>query len=113
MCLKLLGRKSGFPEAYNITRTMARQMNTTAPRIEKYATNVGRLKSSSRSSSERVGSGTIPNTAIKTAPPAISTVPKIIQGEKTSPNIRRAKKAFHRRDTAPKGARMTTGRDAI
>jgi hypothetical protein len=40
-------------------------------------------------------------------------VPSIIHGEKTSPRRRRAKKAFQSRDTAPSGARMTTGSDAI
>lgn len=75
--------------------------------------NVGRLNSSSRSSRECVGSGTMPNIAIRTAPPAIHSVLRAIHGEKTSPSIRRAKNAFHSRDTAPRGARMTTGRDAI
>ena len=60
-----------------------------------------------------MGSGTIPKTAISTAPPAIRRVPKTIHAEKTSPSRIRAKKAFHRRDTAPRGARMTTGREAI
>ncbi len=73
----------------------------------------GRLNSSNRSSTERVGSGTIPNIAMRTAPPAMHKVLMTIQGEKTSPRIRRAKNAFHRRDTAPSGARITTGRDAI
>lgn len=92
---------------------MMRQIRTTAPRIEKYTTNVGRLKRSRRSSRERVGSGTMPNTAMRTAPPAIRMVPRIIHGEKTSPRMKRAKNAFHRRDTAPRGARITTGSDAI
>lgn len=75
--------------------------------------NVGLLNSSKRSSKERVGSGTMPNTAIKTAPPAIQSVLRTIHGENTSPRMRRAKKAFHRSDTAPSGARMTTGSEAI
>lgn len=66
-----------------------------------------------RSSSEWVGSGTMPNIAIRTAPPAIRKVPKIIQRENMSPRIKHAKKAFHRRETAPRGARMTTGSEAI
>lgn len=40
-------------------------------------------------------------------------VPRIIQAENTSPRSRRAKKAFHNNDTAPRGARMTTGSEAI
>ena len=51
--------------------------------------------------------------AMRTAPPAIKIVPIIIQAENTSPSRKRAKKAFHNKDTAPKGARMTTGSDAI
>ncbi len=83
------------------------------PRMEKYTTNVGRLNSSSRSSNECVCSGTIPKTAMRTAPPAMKMVPNIIHGEKTSPSRKRAKKAFQSNDTAPRGARMTTGSDAI
>ena len=86
---------------------------TTKPNSEKYTMNVGLLNSSSRSSRDRVDSGTMPNTAMRTAPPAMSRVPSIIQGEKTSPRRIRAKKAFQRRETAPSGASMTTGRDAI
>lgn len=93
--------------------TMARHTTTTAPNSEKYATNVGLLNSSKRSSSDLVGSGTIPNIAMSTAPPAIRMVPRIIHMEKTSPRMNRAKKAFQRRETAPRGARMTTGREAI
>lgn len=74
---------------------------------------VGRLKSRRRSSRERVCSGTMPKNAMRIAPPAIKTVPKIIHGENLSPRRKRAKKAFQRSDTAPRGARMTTGRDAI
>lgn len=92
---------------------MMRQIKTRAPRIEKYIKNAGLLKSLRRSSSERVCSGTMPNTAMRTAPPAIRMVPRIIHGENTSPKMKRAKKAFHRRDTAPRGARITTGSDAI
>lgn len=76
-------------------------------------TKAGRLKSSNKSSNEWVGSGTIPKTAISTAPPAIRIVPKIIHGENTSPRIKRAKNAFQSNETAPKGARMTTGSEAI
>jgi len=75
--------------------------------------NVGRLKSSSRSSNERVCSGTIPKIAMRIAPPAMRMVPMTIHGEKTSPSRSRAKKAFQSKDTAPSGARMTTGSDAI
>jgi hypothetical protein len=92
---------------------MAKHTTVNAPNSEKYTINAGRLKSSSRSSNECVGSGTMPKTAIKTAPPAIQRVLMTIHGENTSPRIRRAKKAFHRRDTAPRGARMTTGSEAI
>lgn len=88
-------------------------MTTAAPKSEKYATNVGLLNSSSRSSRERVGSGTIPKKAISTAPPAMKSVPRIIHGENTSPSKNRAKKAFQRRETAPSGARITTGSEAI
>jgi hypothetical protein len=55
----------------------------------------------------------MPNTAMRTAPPAIRNVPSTIQGENTSPSSSRAKKAFQSNETAPSGARMTTGRDAI
>lgn len=55
----------------------------------------------------------MPKMAMRTAPPAIRRVPINIQGEKTSPRSRRAKKAFQRRETAPSGARMTTGSAAI
>ena len=37
----------------------------------------------------------------------------IIHAENTSPRSRRAKKAFHNNDTAPSGARITTGSEAI
>ena len=60
-----------------------------------------------------MGSDTIPNTAMRTAPPAINNVPRIIHGENISPNRSRAKNAFQRRETAPNGARITTGREAI
>lgn len=73
----------------------------------------GRLNSMSRSSREWVGSATMPNMAITTAPPAMSSVPKSIHIEKTSPSSSRAKNAFHKSETAPSGARMTTGREAI
>ena len=75
--------------------------------------NVGLLNNTRRSSIDRVGSGTIPKIAIRTAPPAISIVPMIIQAEKTSPRRSLAKKAFHNSDTAPSGAKITTGREAI
>jgi len=92
---------------------MARHKTTMNPRVEKYAIKAGRLKRWSRSSRDRVGSGTMPKKAIKIAPPAMRMVPKIIHGEKTSPSMKRAKNAFHNRDTAPSGARITTGREAI
>jgi len=75
--------------------------------------NAGLLNKTRRSSRECVGSGTIPNTAISTAPPAMRMVPRSIQALNTSPSSRRAKKAFHSSDTAPSGARMTTGSEAI
>ena len=93
--------------------TMTRHEMTMNPRMEKYAMNVGRLNRRSKSSRDRVNSGTMPKNATKMAPPAIRMVPRIIHGEKTSPSMKRAKKAFHRRDTAPSGARITTGREAI
>ena len=55
----------------------------------------------------------MPKIAMSTAPPAMRSVPRTIHGEKTSPSRIRAKKAFHRRDTAPSGARITTGSEAI
>jgi hypothetical protein len=45
----------------------------------------------------------MPNIAMRTAPPAMRRVPRIKQ----------AKNEFHRRETAPSGARMTTGSEAI
>lgn len=92
---------------------MMRQTTTTKPKREKYATKAGLPHSSKRSSSDLVGSGTMPKIAMSTAPPAMKNVPRIIHKEKTSPRMKRAKKAFQRRDTAPRGARITTGRDAI
>jgi len=79
----------------------------------KYATKAGRAKRMSRSSSEWVGSGTVPKIAMRTAPPAMRKVPRIIQRENTSPRMKHAKNAFQRRETAPRGARITTGREAI
>jgi len=55
----------------------------------------------------------MPKIAMRTAPPAIRRVPRIIQSENTSPRMKQAKNAFHRRETAPRGARMTTGSEAI
>jgi hypothetical protein len=55
----------------------------------------------------------MPKIAIRTAPPAMRRVPRIIQRENTSPRMKQAKNAFHRRETAPRGARMTTGSEAI
>jgi len=55
----------------------------------------------------------MPNIAMSTAPAAIRRVPRITQRENTSPRMKQAKNAFHRRETAPRGARMTTGREAI
>ena len=95
------------------TLTATRDSNVNTPRREKYSTKVGRLNKIRRSSRERVGSGTIPKTAIRMAPPATRTVPRSIQIENASPNSMRAKNAFHKRETAPRGARMTTGSDAI
>lgn len=92
-----------------VTRATARKN----PRSEKYTMNAGLLNKTRKSSRECVGSGTIPNTAISTAPPAMRMVPTIIHAENTSPRRRRAKKAFHSSDTAPSGARMTTGSEAI
>jgi hypothetical protein len=92
---------------------MAKDTVKTKPSMEKYAMKVGRPKRWSKSSKECVVSGTIPKIAIRMAPPATRMVPSIIHGEKTSPSRKRAKKAFQRRDTAPSGARMTTGSDAI
>ena len=93
--------------------TIIRATATKNPRSEKYTMNAGLLNKTRRSSRECVGSGTIPNTAISTAPPAMRMVPRSIQAENTSPRSRRAKKAFHSSDTAPSGARMTTGSEAI
>lgn len=93
--------------------TITRQMTVNTPSSEKYTTNAGRLKSARRSSSEWFGSGTMPNTAMSTAPPAMHSVLSSIQGENTSPRMSRAKKAFHSSETAPSGARITTGREAI
>ena len=92
---------------------MTRHNMTMNAKTEKYAMNVGRLNRWSKSSRDRVDSGTMPKNATKMAPPAIKMVPRIIHGEKTSPSMKRAKKAFHKRDTAPSGARITTGREAI
>jgi hypothetical protein len=50
---------------------------------------------------------------MRMAPPAMRMVPRIIHGENLSPRMRRAKKAFQSSETAPRGARMTTGREAI
>lgn len=50
---------------------------------------------------------------MRTAPPAIKSVPRIIHGENTSPSRNLAKKAFQSRETAPRGASITTGREAI
>lgn len=55
----------------------------------------------------------MPKIATRTAPPAMRRVPRIIQRENTSPRMKQAKNAFHRRETAPRGARMTTGSEAI
>lgn len=93
--------------------TMMRPTPRKNPRSEKYITNAGLLNKMRRSSRERVGSGTMPNSAIRTAPPAMRMVPRIIQPENKSPRSRRAKKAFHSNDTAPSGARITTGSEAI
>jgi hypothetical protein len=54
----------------------------------------------------------MPKIAMRTAPPAIRRVPRIIQRENTLPRMKHANNAFHRRETAPRGARMTTGREA-
>jgi hypothetical protein len=55
----------------------------------------------------------MPKIAMRTAPPAMRRVPRIIQRENASPRMKQAKNAFHRRETAPRGARMTTGSEAI
>ncbi len=57
--------------------------------------------------------GTERKTSSSTAPPARRRGPRSIHGEKTSPRRSRAKNAFQRRETAPRGARITTGREAI
>lgn len=92
---------------------MTKHTTVNTPNREKYTTKAGRLNSRKRSSRECVGSGTIPNTAMRTAPPAMQSVLRAIQGEKTSPKISLAKNAFHSSETAPRGARITTGREAI
>ena len=93
--------------------TIAKQTRTANPNRVKYATKAGREKSISRSSREWVGSGTMPKIAMRTAPPAMKRVPRIIQRENTSPRMKQAKNAFHNKETAPRGARMTMGREAI
>jgi hypothetical protein len=92
---------------------MAKQTTTTAPNVEKYAINANLPNSSRRSSNERVGSVTIPKSAMNTAPTAMRIVPRTSRSENTSPRRNLAKKAFHSKDTAPRGASMTTGREAI
>lgn len=106
-------RRLGQDDMGEALLTAASDTTTTNPKILKYTTNPLLLNSSSKSSKLLVGSGTIPKTAMSTAPAAMKIVPRIIHGEKTSPRRRRAKNAFQRRDTAPNGARMTTGREAI
>ena len=101
------------PKSRAETRTMASATTVTMPNREKYTMKTGRLKSMSRSSKEWVGSGTMPKMAMRTAPPAMSSVPKSIHIEKTSPRSIRAKNAFHSSETAPSGARITTGKEAI
>lgn len=93
--------------------TTARHTTTVSPKSEKYTMKAGRLNSCSKSCREWVGSGTMPKMAMRTAPPAMRRVPISIHAENTSPSRRRAKKAFQRRETAPSGARMTTGSAAI
>jgi hypothetical protein len=83
------------------------------PSKEKYTIKVGLRKSSSRFSRDRVGSGTIPKNAMSTAPPAMKRVARIIHDEKTSPRINLANSAFHKSETAPSGAKITTGKEAI
>lgn len=55
----------------------------------------------------------MPKIAINTAPPAMKSVATIIQDVSCSPRINLAKKAFHKSETAPRGAKITTGREAI
>lgn len=98
---------------YGTVLTIARQTRTANPNRVKYTTKAGRERRISRSSREWVGSATIPKIAMRTAPPAMRRVPRIIQMENTSPRMKQAKNAFHRRETAPRGARITTGREAI
>jgi TFIIF-interacting CTD phosphatase-like protein len=88
-------------------------MITAHPSRVKYATNVVRLNKRSKSSRECVLSGTIPNTAISTAPVETKRVPRTMYFENKSPRINLAKNAFHNNDTAPSGARITTGSEAI
>lgn len=93
--------------------TIARATKVKTPSKEKYTMKAGRLNSARRSSNECVGSGTIQNSAMRTAPPAMHSVLITIHGENTSPNMSLAKKAFQSRETAPRGARITTGSEAI
>lgn len=106
-------RACGDDDIRYVVLTMTRATRVNTPSNEKYTMNAGRLKSSNRSSKECVGSATIPNSAMRTAPPAMHKVLMIIHGENTSPRMSLAKNAFHSKETAPSGARMTTGRDAI
>ena len=55
----------------------------------------------------------MPNIAMRTAPATMSRVPRTSHGEKTSPKINMANAAFERSETAPNGARMRTGKEAI
>jgi hypothetical protein len=83
--------------------TIARHMRTANPSRVKCATNAERENITSRSSSEWAHSGTMSNIAMRTAPPAMRRVPRMKQ----------AMNVFHRRETAPSGARMTTGSEPI
>ena len=94
-------------------RTVTRHKNMAVTNREKYTTNDVRPNKRRRSSRVWVGSGTMPKKAMSRAPPAMNMVPMAIHGENTSPRRIRANSAFQRRETAPKGARMTTGKDAI
>lgn len=90
-----------------------RTASTPTPRRVKYTTNDVRPNNLRRSSNECVGSATMPNMPMRTAPTTTKRVPKSMNLENTSPRITRAKNAFHNKETAPSGAKITTGRDAI
>ena len=111
MCLHMIESVTVLEEYGGLTITRATVVNK--PRSEKYTMKAGRLNNLRRSSNECVGSGTMPNSAMRTAPPAMHRVLSTIHGENTSPRMSLAKNAFQRSDTAPSGAKITTGSEAI